>query len=292
MSALNRPTCSIPSPECDETDCAARAIAAAERSTSSSVVAQFEIDTRSTYSSFQVVPPSQQVPSRWTAATAARLASSPPGRRTSTWLSTTSLTIRAPGISASRLAIRRACAQLRSIISATPVRPSERHRGVNGHDARTARALGHVVRVVALARIGHEIGPAKLIAATVSVRVGDDGHRAVVGHIEPLVRIDGPGVRTLDALGQVRSGGCCGGPQSERAVDVQPGAVVQRTRRRSVRMRRTHRWPRSRPGHRRSSARPCRQARLAARRAASGLGRRLRYGSGVLAPRPSWRRAV
>ena len=59
--------------------CAARAIASAERSMSSSVVDQFEIETRSTYRPFHVVPPSQQVPSRWTAATAARLASSPPG---------------------------------------------------------------------------------------------------------------------------------------------------------------------------------------------------------------------
>ncbi len=40
------------------------AIAAAERSMSASVVAQFEIDTRTTYSPFQVVPPSQHVPSR------------------------------------------------------------------------------------------------------------------------------------------------------------------------------------------------------------------------------------
>ena len=54
------------------------------RSMSASVVAQFEIDTRSTYSPFHVVPPSQHVPSRWIAATAARVASSPPGSRTST----------------------------------------------------------------------------------------------------------------------------------------------------------------------------------------------------------------
>ena len=62
----------------------AAAIAAAERSMSASVVAQFEIDTRSTYSPFHVVPPSQHVPSRWIAAIAARVASSPPGSRTRT----------------------------------------------------------------------------------------------------------------------------------------------------------------------------------------------------------------
>jgi AraC-like DNA-binding protein len=45
-------------------DVTAAAIAAAERSMSASVVAQFEIDTRTTYSPFQVVPPSQHVPSR------------------------------------------------------------------------------------------------------------------------------------------------------------------------------------------------------------------------------------
>ena len=62
----------------------AAAIAAAERSMSAFVVAQFEIDTRSTYSPFHVVPPSQHVPSRWIAAIAARAASSPPGSRTRT----------------------------------------------------------------------------------------------------------------------------------------------------------------------------------------------------------------
>jgi hypothetical protein len=60
------------------------------------------------------------------AATAARLALSPPGICTSTWLSTTSLRTFAPGIAANRWAIRLACAQLRSIISATPARPSDR----------------------------------------------------------------------------------------------------------------------------------------------------------------------
>jgi hypothetical protein len=68
-----------PETQSTQRDWVARVMASAERSTSSSVVVQFAIDTRSTWWPCQVVPPSQQVPSRWMAATAARLASSPPG---------------------------------------------------------------------------------------------------------------------------------------------------------------------------------------------------------------------
>src|SRR3954451_11929745 len=66
------------------------AITAADRATSSAVVDQFEIDTRIAGSPFQVVPPTQHVPSAWIAASASAV---PLGSssRTSTWLSTTSL---------------------------------------------------------------------------------------------------------------------------------------------------------------------------------------------------------
>jgi hypothetical protein len=65
-------------------------MASAGRSTSLSVVAQSDIDTRSTCWPRQVVPPTQQVPSGWMAATGG------PGwrhlrrSRTGTWLRTTS----------------------------------------------------------------------------------------------------------------------------------------------------------------------------------------------------------
>ncbi len=60
-----------------------------------------------------------------------------------------------------------------------------------------------------------------------SVRVGDDGHCAVVGHVEPLVDVDRPRVGPLDPGGEVPGGRCGGGPQPERPVDVQPGAMVR-----------------------------------------------------------------
>src|ERR1043166_6486830 len=70
-----------------------RRIAAAERSTSSSLVAQFETEMRVAAMLCQVVPASQSVPSRWTRATVSRVASSLPLNRTRTWLTTTSFRI-------------------------------------------------------------------------------------------------------------------------------------------------------------------------------------------------------
>ena len=111
---------------------AQRRMASAERSMSSWVVRQFDTDTRIAATPCQVVPPSQQVPSRCTAAITSRVrasaaSSSPPAvNRTRTWLRTTSLRISTPGPSASRSAIRRARTQDRSISSARPSRPSDR----------------------------------------------------------------------------------------------------------------------------------------------------------------------
>ena len=55
---------------------------------SSSVVDQFETENRMAGLPCQLVPPSQQVPSRWTRSSTA--AGSAPGTRNSTWFSTTS----------------------------------------------------------------------------------------------------------------------------------------------------------------------------------------------------------
>src|SRR5262249_2237438 len=103
---------------------AAARTAAAERSTSSRVVRQFETEMRIACSPCQSVPPSQQVPSSCTRRITSAVRS-PSSKRTSTWLSTTSLRIVAPP-SSSSLAKSRACSQLRSTISATPLRPRER----------------------------------------------------------------------------------------------------------------------------------------------------------------------
>ena len=100
-------------------------IASADRSMSASVVAQLETEMRMAAMPCHVVPPAQHVPSSWTAAMTARVRSSLSSKRTSTWLSTTSLRI-AISSAPRRSAMRRASAQQRSTRSATPSRPSER----------------------------------------------------------------------------------------------------------------------------------------------------------------------
>src|SRR5829696_3683629 len=80
----------------------ARKIAAADRSTSASVVDQFDTEIRIAAMPCQVVPLSQQVPSAWTRVTTSRVYASespPPGgvKRTSTWFRTTSLRTSTPG---------------------------------------------------------------------------------------------------------------------------------------------------------------------------------------------------
>src|SRR5690606_22544907 len=103
---------------------ARRRIASTDRSTSASVVVALETEIRIRRRPRHVVPPIQQVPSRWTAAiTRSVVASSP--KLTSTWLSTTWLHTSNPA-AASPSANRRASAQHRSTRSATPERPSSR----------------------------------------------------------------------------------------------------------------------------------------------------------------------
>jgi len=99
-------------------------IAAADRRMSSSVVDQFETENLIAGSPCQLVPPSQQVPSRWTASTTA--AGLTPGTRNSTWFSTTSFSSTTAPSRPSLAAASLASAQHRSTSSAAPRRPSER----------------------------------------------------------------------------------------------------------------------------------------------------------------------
>jgi HD-GYP domain-containing protein (c-di-GMP phosphodiesterase class II) len=110
---------------------AARRMAAAARSMSSSLVDQLETEMRMAVRPCQRVPPSQQVPSACTRAMVASVRASPssltaaPPTRASTWLSVTSLSTASPP-ACSRSAIRRASAQQRSTSATTPSRPSAR----------------------------------------------------------------------------------------------------------------------------------------------------------------------
>src|SRR6185312_9890038 len=100
---------------------AQRRIASTERSASASVVLQFDTEIRIAARPCHVVPPSQHVPSSWTAETTRRVnasvaaSSPPPGgeNRTSTWLSTTSFRIVTPSADLRPPAIRRASEQHR-----------------------------------------------------------------------------------------------------------------------------------------------------------------------------------
>ena len=53
--------------------------------------------------------------------------------------------------------------------------------------------------------------------------VAHEGQATVVGDVEPLVGVRGPGVRALEAAGQMPPGGRGQRPEAEGAVDVDPG---------------------------------------------------------------------
>src|SRR4030095_3314978 len=100
-----------------------RRIASTERSTSASVVVQLETEIRISRRPCQVVPPIQQVPSRWMPSITRSVRSSPPNP-TRTWLSTTSFAIVTPSMAPSSYAKRRASAQQRSTWLGSPYRQS------------------------------------------------------------------------------------------------------------------------------------------------------------------------
>ena len=100
-------------------------------------------------------------------------------------------------------------------------------RGPHRERAGAAGGLRRPVGAVALGGAGHgEVGAGEGERARQRRRVAHDRERAVVGHVEPLVGVERPGVGQLDAGGQVRAAGRGGGPEPERAVDVEPGAVL------------------------------------------------------------------
>ena len=177
----------------------------------------------------QVVPPSQHVPSAWTAAMTARVnasASPPPAgsKRTRTWLRTTSLRIVTPGASRRPSAIRRARAQLRSRSSARPDAAQRPQRGVDGEPAGPPRRLGHPVVGIALAARGLDVvGRTQGHRGVVGGRVPHDDDPGVVGHVEPLVGIGRPRVGLGEPVDPIAQPGGRGRPQAECAVHVQPG---------------------------------------------------------------------
>jgi hypothetical protein len=83
--------------------------------------------------------------------------------------------------------------------------------------------LGVVVQCVTLA-IGamHEVARPNAHSGPVGFRVGAEDQARVVRHVEPLVRVGGPGVSLLHAGYQRPKSRTGGSPQPEGAIDVDP----------------------------------------------------------------------
>ena len=204
---------------------AASRIAPAERSTSSSLVRQFETEIRIAALPCQTVPESQHVPSSWTRLTVACVSASSSPKRTSTWLSTTSLQDLDTGLGAEELREARRVPAAALHHRSDALAPERADRRVDRESARTTGELRNPVHLVArCVRVGLlEIARPHRHRRSVRLRIGAEGDARVIGHIQPLVGVRRPRVRALDAGDEVAEPRRSGGPQAESAVDVQPG---------------------------------------------------------------------
>ena len=172
------------------------------RSMSSSEVSHEEIDTRITVRPSATDPLSQQVPSSWTRriTSAVKASGSRPGtaNRTSTWLSTTSLTTSTLGL----------CGQSRCHSPSTgdvPIdeggdpRPAQRaQRRIDGYRAGSARPLRHGVDLVAPFGCFQVVGTDSH-CGVVRGWVRSEGETTVERHVQPLVSIGRPRVGQFGA---------------------------------------------------------------------------------------------
>ncbi len=203
---------------------------------SSSVVRQLVTETRIAARPAQVVPPSQHVPSRWTASITARVRRSPAvpsgsspsaSNRTRVWLSTTSLRIRTPRTGRQALGhpARERAVALDEVDEPGP--PERSERGEDREPARPARRFGRPVVVVALAALGLDVvRGAEGHRRVVGRGVADEDEPRVVRHVEPLVGVGRPRIGLGGAGHQVAQRRDRGGPDPERAIDVDPGAAL------------------------------------------------------------------
>ena len=182
----------------------------------------------------QTVPPHQQVPSAWIAAITRSVALGVAERDEHLVQHDVVQHLVARGAQPVGEARARAgrCARpgrraLRARASAAPPRPRRRARAAT---ARACTAQGSRARAL-------PAGSRRVtaIAARSARGVAHEREAAVVGHVEPLVRVGGPRVGALDARREVGARRRGRGPQAERAVDVHPGARAVRARRRSPR---------------------------------------------------------
>ena len=105
--------------------------------------------------------------------------------------------------------------------------PEGTQGGVEGEAAGPARELGDVVEGVPLRAAGlHQIGGGDRHRLAVGLGIPDDHDPRVVGDVEPLVAVGGPGVGPTGAADEGGERRARGGPQPEGAVDVEPAAPL------------------------------------------------------------------
>ena len=201
-------------------------IAAAVRSMSASVVDQFDTEMRIAAWPCQRVPPTQHVPSACTRPMTASVVASSRTESQQHLVQHDVVQDLDPGRGRSR---RPAAAPARS--TAPPARPPRPGRATAAPHRPRTRAPGATPpapsRVRSRRRRPRARGRRRRIpiAARWAARSRTSDDAAVVGDVEPLVAVGGPRVGALDARRQVPAAPGRRGPQPERAVDVDPGAV-------------------------------------------------------------------
>src|ERR1700738_1266532 len=106
-------------------------------------------------------------------------------------------------------------------------RPAQRAQGgIDGKTSRAARELRGPFVVVPIGNRALEISGAPGHRGTVCLRIANERQAAVVRHVEPFVRVGGPGIRLAGAGDEVPVAGAGRRPEAEGAVHVHPACSV------------------------------------------------------------------
>ncbi len=96
------------------------------------------------------------------------------------------------------------------------------HRGIDRKAAATPRPFG--IPVLLIAKLLARDRIARLLGKSGAVRggVGDENQAGIERHIQPFVRVGRPGIGRFRALQQMAIALAGRGPESDRAVDMDP----------------------------------------------------------------------